>query len=149
MHVEDPRGLLKRVGKRDFDDVDCFERGLDELEPRMAEAKVFANAWAKGDTDALRAFHARERAGADADRSCEDLMMNAAADDPEAKALVETIKEQSDIAMRANEWNWLQAARKALATNASTFAILPMGQLFDPNGYVAKLRAEGYVVEEP
>lgn len=51
--------------------------------------------------------------------------------------------------MRANEWNWLQAARRALEANRSTFAILPMSQLFDPDGYVAKLRAEGYDVVEP
>jgi hypothetical protein len=43
----------------------------------------------------------------------------------------------------------MQAARKALSTRASTFAVLPMKELFDQDGYVAQLRAEGYDVEEP
>ena len=44
---------------------------------------------------------------------------------------------------------WLAAARKALETNRQTFAMLSMDELLKPDGYLAKLRAEGYTVEAP
>jgi hypothetical protein len=44
---------------------------------------------------------------------------------------------------------WLAAARKALADNASSFALLPMDELLSPSGYVSKLKAAGYAVEAP
>jgi len=45
--------------------------------------------------------------------------------------------------------NWLKAAEKSLAENASTFALLRMKDIVDPNGYLADLKAKGYTVESP
>jgi hypothetical protein len=44
---------------------------------------------------------------------------------------------------------WLQAAEAALATNAQTFAVLPMEQVLASDGYLAQLRAMGYAVQAP
>jgi acyl-CoA reductase-like NAD-dependent aldehyde dehydrogenase len=44
---------------------------------------------------------------------------------------------------------WLAAARKALAANAQTFALLPMDELLKPDGYLAALQAEGYRIDAP
>jgi hypothetical protein len=43
----------------------------------------------------------------------------------------------------------MNAAESALAKNAVTLASLSMRTLLEPDGYLAKLKAKGYVVEEP
>jgi hypothetical protein len=44
---------------------------------------------------------------------------------------------------------WLEAVEAALAANASTVAVLSIDQILRPDGFVAQLRARGYVVEDP
>jgi hypothetical protein len=44
---------------------------------------------------------------------------------------------------------WLAAAQSALENNASSFAVLPIEQLLEPEGWLAKLKAKGYVIKEP
>ena len=44
---------------------------------------------------------------------------------------------------------WLEVAETELAKNKVTFAMLPMPELLSENGYLASLRAKGYVVEDP
>ena len=56
---------------------------------------------------------------------------------------------QSKAAMKEVEQNWLDAVDAAFATNRSTFAVLSMRALLRPDGWLAKLRAKGYTVEEP
>jgi hypothetical protein len=38
---------------------------------------------------------------------------------------------------------------KSIATNAVTVAVLPLGDVVSKTGYLAKLRAKGYVVVDP
>ena len=63
------------------------------------------------------------------------------------------IKGRADFANAAvlMQGAWLPAvgAERALATNASTFAVLPMRRLLDPGGYLSMLQAKGYNVEKP
>jgi hypothetical protein len=47
------------------------------------------------------------------------------------------------------EQSWLTAAETALANNPQTFAVLPMEEVLAPDGYLAKLQAQGYTVEAP
>jgi hypothetical protein len=44
---------------------------------------------------------------------------------------------------------WLAAVEQALARNTSSVAVLSVDQILKPDGYVAKLRARGYVIEDP
>jgi predicted ArsR family transcriptional regulator len=53
-----------------------------------------------------------------------------------------------DILQRAQA-TWVQAAEQALATHASSVAVIPLDEILKPNGYVAQLRKQGYVVEDP
>jgi hypothetical protein len=53
------------------------------------------------------------------------------------------------LARKESEETWLAAAQLALTTNRTTFALLPINDLVCPGGYVAKLRALGYSVDEP
>lgn len=152
IHVDDPKRILKQASKTRFPDLACFERGLDQLDAQVADAKRSANAWATGDIEALRAVQANNRDDAQADGSCERQMLDAVSDlqdAPGAKKAIDALKEQAEVGARAQEWNWMTAARKALATNGSTFAVLPMNLLLSPDGYIAKLRAAGYDIDEP
>jgi hypothetical protein len=44
---------------------------------------------------------------------------------------------------------WLAAVDSALDKHVSTFAVLPISQLLMTDGWLAKLRAKGYLVEDP
>jgi hypothetical protein len=44
---------------------------------------------------------------------------------------------------------WLAAARKALAANRQSFAMLPIDELLRPGAYLQALQADGYAVEAP
>jgi hypothetical protein len=105
------------------------------LESDIAAASARANAWAKGDMDEMRKldFSSREEA-------CFGAMMNSAAFDAEP--------EFRNMKDRANA-RWVVSAEKALASNASTFAMLPIGAILDPKGVIAALAARGYQVEQP
>jgi hypothetical protein len=59
------------------------------------------------------------------------------------------VTELSTLASEEVERNWLDAAEAALASNPSTVAVLPIGLALSPTGYLAKLEARGYTVEEP
>jgi TraB/PrgY/gumN family len=96
--------------------------------------RVRANAWATGDVAKLR-----ELAPVDNASACIAVVLNAqvmqdrgAADWPARRAAA-----------------WLSAVEQALARNASTVAVLSIDQILKPDGYVAQLRARGYVVEDP
>ena len=152
IHIEDPKRILKEASKMQLPDLACFEQGLDQLEQRITEAKLSANAWATGDIARLRTLQSGDSDASQAESGCEQRMLQAVSDldgAPGAKRAIDALKEQSEVAARAQEWNWMNAARKALEVNESTFAVLPMNLLLSPDGYIAKLRAAGYEVEEP
>jgi len=93
-----------------------------------------ANAWSVGDVDTLRTLPYRNQFTAcNAAFTEADIVRKLGYDDLEKRM----------------ERNWLAAAEAALAKNISTFASLPISQLLQPEGYLAKLRAKGYAVEEP
>jgi hypothetical protein len=55
-----------------------------------------------------------------------------------------------EIAGQEAYLNWMSAAEAALASNTSTFAVLPVGTaLNSKNGWLGKLAEKGYLVEGP
>jgi hypothetical protein len=44
---------------------------------------------------------------------------------------------------------WLAAVEAAVARNRSTVTVLSINQILEPDGFVAQLRARGYVIEDP
>ena len=110
---------------------------VDGLENDGAGYKALANAWSMGDIDELRrlvplysVYQKTHAAG-----KC-----SIALHDSEQSAN-ETISEHTA--------KWMAAAEKALASNRSTIAVVPMAELFAPDGYLALLRSRGYEVIEP
>ena len=132
--LEDPKGMIKAFKSSSLDDVECFAKTLEHLETDLETMKDRANAWATGNVDALQSLTYTDQG-----RACIDAMMNASA--VQQSGL-------TDLRQRV-EKEWLSAAEAALAKNAQSFAVLPMGKLVEADGYLAKLAAKGYTVEAP
>ena len=132
--VKDPKAVLKQFKTSEFEDNICLERTLDRLGQDMETLRGRANAWATGDVAAIRAMPR----------------------DDQYRACIEAITESgigrklgmNDVAARL-EAEWMTKAEAALASNATTFAILPMMDLLHPGGVVDKLKAKGYTVLAP
>ncbi|WP_411832645.1 TraB/GumN family protein [Pseudoxanthomonas mexicana] len=133
--VDDPKAALADFRKEQAtaQEVACMNEMLDTLEHDLPRMVTRANAWATGDLDALRALPLTER------RSCWSVWAD-----------TETVRKRgmTDIQARIGA-KWLEAAEAALAKNRTTFATLPVSDLFAPEGYFAQLQAKGYTVEAP
>ena len=133
--MDNARTVLKNFKKSTLGDAACLARTMATLEQDIQAASRRASAWAKGDLIEMRKldFAGREEA-------CFGALMNSAAFDAEP--------EFKHMKTRANE-KWIASAEKALAANASTFAMLKIEDIFDPKGVIAALAAKGYTVEQP
>jgi hypothetical protein len=132
--IEHPHDAIKAFKASGLDDVACFGRTLDAVEQDMPAMTLRGNAWATGDLDALRKLPDSDRRG-----TC----ITAVTDADFAHKLG-----LSDVPAKM-EANWLTIARAALAQNKQTFATLPIKELLSADGYLSRLKAEGYQVEAP
>ncbi len=132
--IAHPRAAIKAFKASAPHDTTCFIRTLDSIEHDMPAMKARANAWATGDLQTLRGLPDSAR-----HEACVSSLTDAGF--AHSLGLDDVPARQAAI--------WLAAARKALADNPQTFAILPMDELLKPDGYLATLRAEGYEVEAP
>ena len=132
--IDNARAAVKELNKTRLEDLDCFVKTLDRIETDIAAMRSRANAWAVGDIDAIRALPAIDQRTA-----CINALQNANA----AKLLG-----VGNLEAKVAE-TWLTAAETALKKNKVTLAVLPMNQLLAPTGYLAQLKARGYVVEMP
>ena len=130
--VEDVGKLLKQIKTSSLEDTACFERTLARLETDLEPMRRRANAWAIGDIAALRALPT-----VDAGQACQDAFLSAS---------VLKGRGFEDLEQRAENL-WLAEAERTLKHTAISFATLPIGELLDADGYLAKLRARGYTVE--
>ena len=130
----DLRGAVKELKKTRLADVDCFTKTIERIETDLQTMRVRANAWATGDINAIRVLPLDDQRAA-----CEAALR----DTSFVKTLgVQNIEAQIEAA-------WISAVEAALAKNAVTVASLSMRTLLDPDRYLAKLKARGYVVVEP
>jgi hypothetical protein len=132
--VEKPRDVIRGFKEAPLDDVECFARTIARLESDLDLMRVRANAWATGDVAKLRALAPVDNATA-----CIEAVLNS-----------QVLQEQG-----AAEWParraeaWLAAAEQALRRNATTVTVLSIDLILRPDGYVARLRERGYLVEDP
>jgi len=132
--VEKPRALIREFKEEPLDDLECFANVLQRLESDLVLLRARANAWATGDIDALRAMTDLNPASA-----CIDVLMSA-----------QVLRERGLTELPARLMDaWLAEAKRALESNTSTVAVLPMRDILRPDGYLAGLAASGYVVDEP
>jgi len=132
--IADPKQALTEFRHGSMDDTACLVQTMDRIEHDLPHMQAAANAWATGDTDALATLR-RDRHG----DACDDAFNGS-----------DLARQQGlqDVAAKV-EQSWLKAADAALAKNRSTLALLPMGELLSPTGYLAQLKAQGYAVASP
>lgn len=132
--IADPKQALAEFRHGSMDDAACLVQTMDRVEHDLPNMQAAANAWATGDTATLAALR-RDRHG----DACTDAF------DGSDLARQQGLQ---DVPARV-EQSWLKAADAALAKNRTTLALLPMGELLSPTGYLAKLKAQGYAVLSP
>ena len=135
VRLENPRGAVRDFKKTALDDLDCFTKTIDRLEVDLDAMRVRANAWATGDLETMRTL-----TYPDQEQACTAAFANS--------AWIKSLKGAESLGQRRRDI-WLAAVEKSLATNQSTFALLPVSQIMNPNGLVAALQAKGYLVEQP
>jgi hypothetical protein len=133
--MENPRQAVRDFKKAQLEDVECFTKTVDRLETDLEAMKVRANAWSSGNIDAIRKLRFPDQK-----QSCNAAVLNS--------KWIGNLKDGSNLEQRVKA-SWLAAAETALGTNKSTFAMLSMSELLNPDGLVASLRAKGYQVDEP
>ena len=132
--IKDPKRLAKSFAKAEIDDVQCFRNVLDRLELDVANAAERANAWASGDIVELTRLYRRG-----------DVMLCF-----DAITKTEALRSLGlDTALARSQALWLQSAEVALASNHTSFATLPVAELLQSNGLLARLKAKGYEVVVP
>ncbi|MBD8872704.1 TraB/GumN family protein [Rhodanobacter sp. DHB23] len=134
VEIRHPRDAIKAFKAAAPSDMECFDRTLDAIEHDLPAMTARANAWATGDLEALRALPDSHR---------HDTCVAAVTGAGFARQFG-----MADIPAQL-EAAWLAAARDALAKNDTSFAMLPMDELLSPDGYLARLKAQGYAVEAP
>ncbi|MES2128260.1 MAG: TraB/GumN family protein [Pseudomonadota bacterium] len=135
LDIDSPGQAMKDFKKAQLDDTACLSLTMERLESDLDAMRLRANAWAKGDIGAIRALSFADRDGA-----CDGAVFGS--------AVFKAQRDFKDIEARVRS-NWMAAAEKALAANKSSFALLPLKDLLDPQGYLAALQAKGYQVESP
>lgn len=114
-------------------EVACFTRTLDGLESNLVRLRARADAWSVGDVERLRAD-----IGTDVEPACSEI----------EESMLLGIGGFADLHGRIDR-AWLQSAERALASNANTFAVLPVTDLLKAGGALASFSAQGYAVEAP
>jgi len=132
--IKDPKGLARSFAGEQIDDVPCFRGMLSLLESDVGLGGQGAMAWGWGDVDTLLRLAKRPPVN-----SCMDVTLDTEA----ARRL------GMDAAIRQSRRDWVAAAERALATQHTTFAVLPLGEVVDEDGLLAQLRGKGYAVEPP
>jgi uncharacterized protein YbaP (TraB family) len=115
----------------------CLKRLVDVIEDGGRGVQQMANAWSIGDIEALRLLAPRYSFSRDGFRAAEC-----------AAAMHGGEKQADEYRVRRNK-AWLDEAERALDKNRSTIAVVLMSELFEPDGYLAALRARGYEIVEP
>jgi hypothetical protein len=134
LEIERPRAALDAFKSAGPDDIECFARTLDSIEHDLPANAERANAWSTGDIATLRALP---------DSRYRDACAVAISDSGFARTLgIDDVPARVQAA-------WLAAARHALDTERSSFAVLPMDEVLDADGNLALLKAAGYAVEAP
>jgi uncharacterized protein YbaP (TraB family) len=130
LQVADPLGTLKQVrALSPAAEVNCLATTVRRLESDLPTMQQRAHAWAVGDVDALRALPYPDQMEA-----CVSELSAA----PDVAALVAGASQA-----------WTAAAEAALTQHPVSFATLPIYQLLDRSGPLARFRAEGYQIQGP
>jgi uncharacterized protein YbaP (TraB family) len=132
--VDDPKGVIAALESVSRDsEVACLGTTIQRIETDLPVMVRRANLWSVGDIAGLRALpYADQRV------ACLD-----------AVSTVPSLRDRFIQARGQLIDAWLAAADRALDANTSSFAVLPMREFLQPDGWLDQLRAKGYRIEEP
>lgn len=132
--VDDPKQYIRDLSTiPPGREIACLDSTMQLLETGLPGMRSRANLWARGDIEKLQS----EKTFGNP-----DLCVDAVTVVPSLHAEFEKIKAQTSS-------DWLRAVDVALHANASTLAVLPIGEFLGADGMLEKLRAKGYEVMEP
>lgn len=130
LHVPDPLGTLKQVGALSPSaEVNCLATTMQRLETDLPLMQRRARAWAVGDVDALRAL------------PYPDQLEACVSELSAAPSLAALVAQASQV--------WMSTAEAALEQHRVSFATLPIYELLDSHGPLARFRADGDRIEGP
>ena len=130
--VEKPSNYVRDVISQE-DGIECLSEVLNLAESGMDTMRSRADAWAVGDLDVLNGLPFVKM----------DVCLRT---NGNPKILHQYGLD--NLPMRAREV-WMDEAGRALEDNSMTFAFLPIGLIYEPDGYLEMLRAKGYQVTRP
>lgn len=114
-------------------EMQCLDTAIEQIETDLRPMAQRANMWSIGDIKGLKLMQYPD------DRStCFNTLFS-----------VPQIRDQLLQAQDQLSARWLAAADGVIEKYGSSFAVLPIGELLKPGGWIAKLRAKGYAVAEP
>lgn len=135
--AKDAKAKIRQIAREPLADTECFAVSLD-LAEALADrdaSNARATAWATGDLDALAAAPTLPNPLL----ACATAVLGSQVAQEiipsDARAQLETL--------------WVEAAERSLATNETTFALLPLSEILASEGRLAALRAKGYNVRAP
>jgi uncharacterized protein YbaP (TraB family) len=114
-------------------DMACAAARMDRLESDLRDAVERANAWARGDLSQLRRDVGVLNGGADM-AACRQFFQH-------LKFVRQTLRTLQKKSYSTYE--------RALRKNRSTLVVISIGDLFDADGLLARLRKDGYQIDEP
>lgn len=136
--ADELRSKIRQFSRESLADTECFEVTL-RLTESLADRELQADrarAWATADLQRLSELPPIPNPSI----PCVMAMLSSTV----AQEMIPT-----DIRAQVRGM-WVDAAARSLQQNLSTFAIVPLRKLTDENeGYLAALRARGYIIEPP
>lgn len=132
--ITDAKAMLTEFRAGSLADGPCFSQTLAYLEKDLETARKRADAWADGDILALK-----ELPTTDFRSACSDAFLQS--DLVIKRGFADLPRQLGDL--------WLEQAEASLKAHRSSFAVLPMRHLLEPDGLLARLVARGYELEPP
>jgi TraB/PrgY/gumN family len=134
LKMDSPDAWIREFNEIPSDqEIICFEKTVERLETDLEPMRRRANLWSVGDVTGLLAL-----TFPDESLACRDALFS-----------LPRLHDQLAEAKGHMENDWLAEADSALSDNENSFAVLPISQLLKPDGWLAKLRARGYSVQDP
>lgn len=130
LRIDDPQGTLAEVGRLPLEaEIACMSATLARLESDLAVARTRAEAWSVGDVELLRSSRSAEQ---------QEVCWSALLQSPKIAALRTRFDEA-----------WFGLALDSLERLPVTLAVVPIDELYKRNGILERMRARGFLVEEP
>lgn len=147
--IKGGRELLKKYSRTPLAGVECFTRTVDQFEGDLVTLTARANAWATGDVTMFRELHDYHLAANCVNELIDSLLAESFQKGTAMEKAIPKYKEELELATKQQAEAWYDTTENALARNQATFAVMQIGSLLWPDGFLNRMRQRGYRVEEP